>query len=92
MGGELHFLRRAEEVGEGSLGSGMFMATIFTLRRIWGEGGTLYKQRDNERIGANDMETLEDAVREAVKVQRFEDADLHKIGNIELISSSLIRN
>ncbi|EXJ76737.1 uncharacterized protein A1O5_01245 [Cladophialophora psammophila CBS 110553] len=45
-------------------------ATIFTLKRIWGEGGTLYDKRDNDLIEAeNVMETLEDAVAEAIKVQ-----------------------
>ncbi|KAG8669513.1 hypothetical protein FPOAC1_008908 [Fusarium poae] len=39
-------------------------ATLYTLRRIWSEGGTLYKKTDNERIGLKDedLETLEDAV------------------------------
>jgi hypothetical protein len=46
------------------------MAPIFTLRRIWGEGGTLYKQRDNGLIDAEDMETLSDAVKAAIEVQR----------------------
>ncbi|KAH6697309.1 hypothetical protein F5X68DRAFT_186249 [Plectosphaerella plurivora] len=40
-------------------------ATIFTLRRIWSEGGTLYEKTDNESIGLRDseLETLEDAVK-----------------------------
>ena len=54
------------------------MATIYTLRRIWAEGGTLYEERDNGKIGANDMETLEETVRKAVKVQKFDDTNLHK--------------
>jgi hypothetical protein len=46
-------------------------ATGFTLRRIWGEGGTLYDKRDNDVIHAEgDMETLEEAVAEAIKVQK----------------------
>ena len=45
-------------------------APIFTLRRIWGEGGTLYEQRDNGLIDAEDMETLSDAVKAAIEVQR----------------------
>ena len=45
-------------------------ATLFTLRRIWAEGGTLYEQRDNHLIEAEDvMESLADAVAEAVRVQ-----------------------
>jgi hypothetical protein len=46
------------------------MAPIFTLRRIWGEGGTLYEQRDNGIIDAEDMENLSDAVKAAIEVQR----------------------
>ncbi|EHK99763.1 putative Isoflavone reductase like protein [Glarea lozoyensis 74030] len=45
-------------------------ATIFTLRRLWAEGGTLYEKRDNDLIDANDMETLEDAVRASIKAQQ----------------------
>ncbi|KAL2407915.1 Reductase efuL [Exophiala dermatitidis] len=45
-------------------------ATLFTLRRIWAEGGTLYDRRDNYLIDAEDvMDTLADAVAEAIKVQ-----------------------
>ncbi|OAP62971.1 hypothetical protein AYL99_02198 [Fonsecaea erecta] len=45
-------------------------ATIFTLKRIWAEGGTLYDKRDNYLIEAEGvMETLADAVAEAIKVQ-----------------------
>jgi hypothetical protein len=46
------------------------MAPIFTLRRIWAEGGTLYKQRDNSLIDADDTETLADAVRAAIVYQK----------------------
>lgn len=47
--------------------------TGFTLRRIWGEGGTLYDERDNGVLGMEGgMEGLEDAVRLAVRVQRGE--------------------
>ncbi|OAL23074.1 hypothetical protein AYO20_11065 [Fonsecaea nubica] len=45
-------------------------AALFTLRRIWAEGGTLYDKRDNYLIEAEDvMETLADAVAEAIRVQ-----------------------
>lgn len=45
-------------------------AVIFTLKRIWAEGGTLYEKRDNYLIEAEDvMESLADAVAEAIKVQ-----------------------
>ena len=45
-------------------------AGVFTLRRIWTEGGTLYEHRDNKLSGMEeDMETLEDAVKRAIEVQ-----------------------
>lgn len=41
-----------------------------TLRRIWTEGGTLYERRDNGLIRMEyDMDSLEDAVSQAIKVQ-----------------------
>ena len=41
-----------------------------TLRRIWTSGRTLYEHRDNDVIGMEDkMESLESAVKQAVKVQ-----------------------
>ncbi|KIV86805.1 hypothetical protein PV11_02393 [Exophiala sideris] len=50
--------------------SGTPMATGATLRRIWAEGGTLYEKRDNDLIEAeNIVDTLEDAVAEAIKQQ-----------------------
>ncbi|KAH8650934.1 putative isoflavone reductase like protein [Tricladium varicosporioides] len=45
------------------------IAPVFTLRRIWAEGGTLYEKRDNALIDADDMDTLENAVRDAIAVQ-----------------------
>ncbi len=51
-------------------------AVGFTLRRIWAEGGTLYEKRDNHLIEGEDVvETLADAVTEAIKVQ----TSTHKI-------------
>lgn len=44
-------------------------ATIFTLRRIWTEGGTLYDVRDNGAIGEPKTESLEDVVRRAIQAQ-----------------------
>lgn len=43
-------------------------ATLATLRRIWGEGATLYEVTDNGSIGLEDgvVESLDDAVRRAV--------------------------
>jgi hypothetical protein len=52
-------------------------ATVFTLRRIWAEGGTLYEQRDNHLIDAEEgMETLAEAVAEAIRVQKSTQAKL----------------
>lgn len=45
-------------------------ASLFTLRRIWTEGGTLYEQRDNPLIGADhNMDTMKDTVQEAIEAQ-----------------------
>ena len=48
---------------------GLGTATIYTLRRIWATGGTLYEKRDNGLIGGEDTEGLELAVKRAVEVQ-----------------------
>ena len=44
-------------------------ATLFTLRRIWASGGTLYDKTDNESIGlvVGDLETLKIAVKRAIE-------------------------
>lgn len=42
-------------------------ATVFTLRRIWTEGGTLYDARDNGKIGEPKLETLEEQIRKAIE-------------------------
>lgn len=47
--------------------SGNPLATVYTLRRIWTEGGTLYDMRDNWRIGEPEMETLNDQVKMALE-------------------------
>ncbi|KAL2067539.1 hypothetical protein VTL71DRAFT_1964 [Oculimacula yallundae] len=44
-------------------------ATVFTLKRIWGEGGTLYDKRDNGLIDAEETETLADAVKKTIAAQ-----------------------
>lgn len=45
-------------------------AGVFTLKRIWTSGRTLYDHRDNDVIGMeNGVESLESAVRQAIKVQ-----------------------
>ena len=43
-------------------------ATVFTLRRIWAEGGTLYAKNDNELLGLKpeDLDSLEVGVRRAL--------------------------
>ena len=58
----LNTLREAEKK---AWDEGKSYAVIFTLRRIWSEGGTLYEKTDNESIGLRDseLETLEDAVK-----------------------------
>ena len=42
-------------------------ATLFTLRRIWTEGGTLYNQRANGLIGEPKMMSLEEVVANEIK-------------------------
>jgi len=42
---------------------------VITLRRIWGEGKTLYEKRDNSAIDAEDTETLADAVKVVISQQ-----------------------
>jgi len=44
-------------------------ATFHTLRRIWTEGGTAIEGRDNEAIGVTETESLETAVRNAIRAQ-----------------------
>lgn len=46
-------------------------AVGFTLRRIWGEGGTLYEKKDNWLIGKEEgLDSLSDAVAVAVEKQK----------------------
>jgi hypothetical protein len=45
------------------------LAPIYTLRRIWTEGGTLYDEWDNTAIAAAHLDTLSDAVRLAIEQQ-----------------------
>ncbi|KAF8847595.1 putative isoflavone reductase like protein [Acephala macrosclerotiorum] len=54
------------------------MAPIFTLRRIWNEGGTLYDKRDNKSIDAEDMQTLPNAVSAAIAIQISGEVDTQK--------------
>lgn len=45
------------------------LKTVYTLRRIWTEGGTLYESNDNDKIDMRegDMETVESQVRKAIE-------------------------
>ncbi|OQU98972.1 hypothetical protein CLAIMM_04680 [Cladophialophora immunda] len=55
------------------------LATLITLRRIWAEGGTLYEGRDNAVIEGGDVvETLEDAVADAVMAQMQREQDMKR--------------
>lgn len=46
------------------------LATAFTLRRIWADGGTLYDRRDNGELGFEGKEeTLESQVKKAIERQ-----------------------
>ncbi|KAK0263909.1 hypothetical protein B0A54_02587 [Friedmanniomyces endolithicus] len=44
-------------------------ATVYTLRRIWTEGGTLYKERDNSLVECEDSETLTTLVERVIQTQ-----------------------
>ncbi|KAK1589915.1 NmrA-like family protein [Colletotrichum navitas] len=61
-------LQKLREAEEKAWAEGVPFATIFTLRRIWAEGSTLYEKTDNETIGLgpDDVETLEVAVKRAL--------------------------
>jgi hypothetical protein len=54
------------------------IATLYTLRRIWTEGGTLYEKRDNEELGMTDSDMLEVAVAQAIE----EDAPGYRSGQM----------
>lgn len=62
----LQDLREAEQK---AWSEGKPYAVIYTLRRIWAEGGTLYETTDNEKIGlkSEELETLEDSVKRALQ-------------------------
>lgn len=44
-------------------------ATLYTLRRIWTEGGTLYDKWDNDILEPGKLDTLEDAVKLSIAEQ-----------------------
>ncbi|KAI5459226.1 hypothetical protein BGZ63DRAFT_360700 [Mariannaea sp. PMI_226] len=58
-------LQKLREAEQKSWEKGEPFAVLYTLNRIWAEGGTLYDNTDNKNIGLNpsDVETLETAVR-----------------------------
>ena len=63
-------LDQLKKIEEQAWADGNPRAGPLTLRRIWTEGGTLYEHRDNELIGMEDgMDSLQDAVKQAIKVQ-----------------------
>lgn len=57
---------RAQETKAWTEGSPV--ATLYTLRRIWSEGKTLYEKTDNESLGVkqSDLEMVADVVKRAV--------------------------
>ncbi|KAH7025716.1 NmrA-like family protein [Microdochium trichocladiopsis] len=62
-------LDKLRQLEEQSWQAGKPYATGFTLRRIWGEGGTLYEKTDNESLGVKDedLESLSTIVGRAVR-------------------------
>ena len=43
------------------------VATVYTLRRIWTQGGTLYEKNDNDLIGSPELDTLEKTVAQLIE-------------------------
>lgn len=60
-------VERLRELETAAWEAGKPAATVFTLRRIWTEGGTLYDQRDNGLIGEPKMMTLQEVVANEIK-------------------------
>lgn len=54
-------------------GEGNPSATLFTLRRIWADGKTLYEKTDNDSLGVepHDLESLSTVVGRAVEGKGF---------------------
>ncbi|KAI1394433.1 NAD(P)-binding protein [Hypoxylon trugodes] len=65
--------QRLREVEKESWDANNPLATVYTLKRIWAEGGTLYEKTDNEVLGLKpeDMEPLSIAVGKAIRGERF---------------------
>lgn len=47
------------------------LAPVFSLRRIWGEGATLYDHRDNGLIDAENSQSMPEAIKVAIEIQRL---------------------
>lgn len=45
------------------------VATVYTLRRIWTEGGTLYDEVDNKAIGVSETDSLAKVVGQVIETQ-----------------------
>lgn len=65
-------LDKLKEIEKQTWEQGSPYATLWTLRRIWTEGGTLYEKRDNGLIGDPEMETVADQVKQAIEKQTQE--------------------
>ena len=64
-------LAKLKELEDEAWQRGDPLATVFTLRRIWTEGGTLYDSRSNQRIGFEGQEdTLEGQIASAIERYR----------------------
>lgn len=57
-------LRRLEER---AYDQGNSLASLYTLRRIWTGGGTLYDRMENEAIGITKTDSLEMVVQEVIR-------------------------
>lgn len=62
-------LDQLKEIEKQAWEDGTPYATLFTLKRIWTEGGTLYGKSDNDVIGDPEMETVADQVKQAIAQQ-----------------------
>ncbi|KAI1140039.1 NAD(P)-binding protein [Hypoxylon sp. FL0543] len=65
--------QRLREVEKEKWDANSPIATLYTLKRIWAEGGTLYDRTDNEVLGLKpeDMEPLSVAVKKAVNGEGY---------------------
>lgn len=59
-------LERLRAVEEKAWADGVPAATAVTLRRIWTEGGTLYKERANGIIGEPPVMSLEEVIKNQI--------------------------